>query len=63
MANTQHAPILSSSPTQHPPCAKCGLAMMFACIELVDDEFMERTFECHCGYTLTVRLPISAQNG
>jgi hypothetical protein len=63
MTDTQHAPILSSSPTQHPPCAKCGLAMMFACIELVDDEFIERTFECHCGYTLTVRLPVSAQNG
>jgi len=63
MANTQHAPILSSSPTQAPPCAECGLTMMFACIELVDDEFMERTFQCHCGYSLTVRLPVAAQYG
>lgn len=63
MANTRHAPILSSNPTEHPPCAKCGLAMMFACIELVDDEFTERTFECHCGHTLTVRHPVAAQSG
>jgi hypothetical protein len=37
--------------------------MMFACIELVDDEFMERTLQCHCGYTLTVRLAAAAQYG
>lgn len=61
MTDRPHAPTLSFSTTQHPLCEKCKSAMMFACVERIDAELVERTFECRCGHTVTVQVPIAAR--
>lgn len=46
-----------------PSCTKCGYAMMFSCIEEVDSEIVECTFECRCGETVTAMGPTALVYG
>lgn len=42
-----------------PSCEKCGRVMMFSCIEQIDIDIVECTFECRCGETVTATVPIT----